>query len=143
MVEVTVDASSAIKGMISAEQALHDATAAAVRATAIFVQVRVQSAMSFAGPKAPIGQLGMRTGRLRAGIIIKMFRQRDGFDGASVQPDKARKHIQRFNEYGTKTGIPARMVFHTVWRQINAAAATLFTGRFTQVFESKSNRQVA
>src|SRR5262245_2386523 len=59
--------------------------------------------LSFTGPKAPIGELGTRTGRLRSQVRAKFWKGRDGLANAAVKVIGDRDFVSRINEHGAKS----------------------------------------
>lgn len=166
MIEVMIDARGAQRFLTDVETAIESANAAAIRAAAAFTLTRVKLSLSFTGKKAPIGQLGLRTGKLRAATDIKLFRQRNGLDAASIRPAREQQHILRFHEYGTvshgrypkrtigfdkksrrilaaklgNTPLPARMPFALTFQGIQSAIFGLYEVEFSRIFDQGVRR---
>lgn len=132
---------------------------AIVSATAV-ARNAVRRQFSFTGGKAPIGQLGKRTGKTLAQVKAKYFRRADGSRGASVKVRGNRGFIAYLNELGTKShghyaggaklgqgfgrselrnrsaglgrGLPARKMFATAWQLVQRQVEQKLLDSFDQ-----------
>ena len=119
--EVQVSVEAAIQYLLKLEFDARKAVETAVRETAEGVALpAMRSALSFAGERAPIGQLRTNTGKLRSQVRPKFWIGRDGLLNAAVKVVGDRAHIARFHETGTKSHgrqagpLPARRMFAIV-----------------------------
>ena len=106
MFAVTTDTKAVSKQLLKdIPEAMRRASKEAVMKAAEFAFERVKANLSYTGGKAPIGQLGIRTGRLKSQVIIKTFAQKNGYTGASVQVEKGRdrRFVMHINEYGARS----------------------------------------
>lgn len=123
--EVKVDFSSAMKMLDGLNDDIRRAQDKATREVARKTIVpAVKQALSFTGGKAPLGQLGTRTGRTRSKVRARFWKGQDGLLNGAVKVMGDRAYIARFNEKGTKSHgrhggpLPARLMFETVGRAI-------------------------
>jgi hypothetical protein len=85
-------------------------------------------ALRYTGSRpAPLGQLGVVSGRTKAQLGTKFWKDREGMINAAVKVIGDRAHIARFNEGGTQSHgrhgrpLPAHHMFETVGRALRGA----------------------
>lgn len=166
MFDVTINVDGVIKGMNDLARDIRLADAAAVREVSQTIVIpAMKRAVSYSGKRAPIGQLGTRTGQLRNQIKLKPWiGKTDGLANGSVRVRGTRSHIARFNEEGTKShgryrgggkigqghtretlrrqsaghsGLPARKMFATVGAAIRAQAEAGLVASFERNMKAK------
>lgn len=137
MVDLTIDMSKPIADIQKLTDHAKIADKAAVQEVArSFVVPAMKAAVSFTGPRAPMGMLGIRTGRLHNQVKARFFRGRDGMWNASVRVIGDRAYIAKFNEKGTskhgKKGgpLPARRMFATVGAALRSAIEARMVAEF-------------
>jgi HK97 gp10 family phage protein len=97
----------------------------------------MRGALSFQGPKAPVGMLGTRTGRTRAQIKAKFWVERhSGLVNGSIKVRGDRAHIARFGETGTRHQL-ARKMFELVGRALRPTMERAFVQSFERHMKAK------
>lgn len=107
----------------------------------------MRNALSFQGMRAPLGMLGIKSGRTRAQIKAKFWvEKRSGLVNGSVKVRGDRAHIARFHESGTKSHgknsgpLLARKMFQTVGLVLRTGMELAFVRAFERNMKVKGYR---
>lgn len=141
---VTVAVDSVVGGLDKLEYSIRRAEDAAARETARTIVIpAVKEALSYSGPSAPIGRLGVVTGRTRSKVRARFWRNRSGLLNGSVRVMGNRAHIARFHEKGTRSHgrhagpLPARRMFEITGRLIRARCEEMLVESFERNLQTK------
>jgi hypothetical protein len=166
-IDVKVDAAIMELDRIQ-EKARRAADAAVHEATTGIAMPAMRSALSFKGKKAPVGQLGSRTGLLVRQLEAKFFTRLSGEPSASIRvrgTEGKRNIIAAWHEKGTRSHgrygvkrragksrdqlrraaarrgtspLPARAMFGTVFKAIQSQLEALLKTSFERHFQSEN-----
>lgn len=103
MVDVSINVSGAVNTLDRALAAIVEANDLAIHDAAEVVLNPLRVNLSHTGGKAPIGELGTRTGQLVSQTVAKYFHRRNGLLGVALKVMGDRRFIAHMNEYGTKS----------------------------------------